>query len=121
MVRLLGRLKCPVCLLLPLVLLTRPFNLLVRSGQLVHDTVQVLTDMDVKFPDMEKVATGKIAKTDQEKEQLRVITWCPLLGNLGKGLPKKKRSLYLITGRQSPRRRLIGRGVQGPRTGAWDT
>lgn len=61
-------------------------NLFVRSDQLVQDTVQVLTE---KFPDMEKVATGKIAKIDQEKEQLRVITWCPLLDDLSKGLPLK--------------------------------
>lgn len=99
--------------------LTRPISLLVRSGQLAHDTVQVLPDMDVKFPDMEKVATGKIAKTDQEKEQLRVTTWCPLLGNLGKGLPKTTSVLdywQAVAKEETDRPR-----GSGPRTGAWET
>lgn len=86
-----------------------------RSGQLVQDKVQVLTD---KFPDMEKVATGKIAKADQEKEQLRIIAWCPLLGNLGKGLPKKisEFDFWQAVSKETDRPR-----SSGPCTGPWDT
>lgn len=68
---------------------------------------------------MEKVATGKIAKTDQKKEQLRVTTWCPLLGNLGKGLPKMTSVLdYWQAVAKGENDRPRG---SGPRTGAWET
>lgn len=51
-------------MLLGLVLVIRPLHPVVKSGKLVHDTVQVLTD---EFLDVENVATGKIAKTERER------------------------------------------------------
>ena len=51
-------------MLLELALVIRPLHPVVKSGHLVHDTVQILTD---QFLDMEKVATGKIAKTERER------------------------------------------------------
>lgn len=67
-------------MLLGLALVIRPLHPVVKSGQLVHDTVQVLSD---EFLDMENVATGKIAKTEREITDVRVMTWRPLLGKLG--------------------------------------
>ena len=53
-------------------------NLLMRSGELIWDTIQIITD---KFSGMEKAATTKIAQLGQQKERQK---WS---GQSGEGLP----------------------------------
>lgn len=77
--------------------------------------VQALID---KFPDMEKVVTGKIMP-DQDKEQLKVIAWCPLLGNVGKGLPQEisEFDYWQAISKEETDRPMSSRPSAGP----WDT